>query len=129
MELPQKIENQDYAEISMTINKKRIITGENIKGEVNLTIKQAVDNCVLRISFIGKEYCEFKLNPAGPPEYDESLLFPQEDIVPINGISCTAGSTYKHPYKFVLPERVPASFEEDFGDSCGYIRYLIHATF
>jgi hypothetical protein len=127
MKLPEKTEKAEHAELNMTINKKRVIRGDTIKGEVNLAVKESLQNCTLRIDFIAEECCEIK--KGGSTVVDKRELFPPEEVLLINNIACEAGSSYKHEYKFTLPDKAPASFEEDNKDSNGCIFYIVLVTF
>ena len=127
MKLPEEAEKGEHGELDMKVNKKNVIRGDTIKGEVNLTVKESLQNCILRINFIGQECSE--ISKGGSTVMDKRDIFPPEEITPINNVACETGSTYKHEYKFTLPDGLPASFEDESEKSKGSIFYIVLVTF
>lgn len=126
MKLPEKSEKGAHAELEMTINKKRVVKNEAIKGEVNLVVKEGLHDCTLTITFLAQECSE--INKGGLTNGSVDVI-PPEEITPIKNADCQAGATYKHEYKFTLPEQPPASFAVEYPDARGCIFYMVLVTF
>ncbi len=131
MDLPQRVPNGPHASMDLEIETKKTFPGESIHGKVKVRTEEELQDCWLKVTLTGREWCQ--LDPSSPEEKvaDEMVeIFPPKVFNAINGTTCQKDFKNIYEYSLDLPSGdLPASFEANGPHSRGYIRYLVTATF